>query len=81
MNSITWLGFGFEEITKEFENANDLIAFMSKDDIKPYVIKAVINDSEFLKSKIIKVFDIYNMIWYNINIQQKENDYLWLKFY
>lgn len=81
MNSITWLGFGFEEITKEFENANDLIAFMSKDDIKPYVIKAVINDSEFLKSKIIKVFDVYNMIWYNINIQQKENDYLWLKFY
>ena len=49
MNSITWLGFGFEEITKEFENANDLIAFMPKDDIKHYVIKAVINDSEFLK--------------------------------
>lgn len=49
MNSITWLGFGFEEITKEFENVNDLIAFMSKDDIRPYVIKAVINDSEFLK--------------------------------
>ena len=49
MNSITWLGFGFEEITKEFENANDLIAFMSKDNIRPYVIKAVINGSEFLK--------------------------------
>lgn len=49
VNSITWLGFGFEEITKEFENANDLIAFMSKDNIRPYVIKAVINDSEFLK--------------------------------
>lgn len=49
MNSITWLGFGFEEITKEFENTNDLIAFMSKDDIRPYVIKVIINDSEFLK--------------------------------
>ena len=49
VNSITWLGFGFEEITKEFENANDLIAFIPKDNIRPYVIKAVINDSEFLK--------------------------------
>ena len=39
MYSITWLGFGFEEITKEFENANDLITFMSKDDIRQKNLK------------------------------------------
>ena len=43
MNKVIWTGFGFEELEAEFEAAKHVIEFMSKDNIKPYVTKIVIN--------------------------------------
>lgn len=49
MNSVTWIGFGFEELEKEFEAAEELIEFMNKEEIKPYVTKLIINGMEFTR--------------------------------
>lgn len=46
MNKVTWTGFGFDELEKEFETAEELIKFMCEDSIKPYVTKVVIGGIE-----------------------------------
>lgn len=47
MNKVVWTGFGFEELEAEFETAECVVKFISKDNIKPYVTKIVINGIEF----------------------------------
>lgn len=49
MNSVTWIGFGFEELEKKFNTVEELYEFMNRDEIKPYVTKIVVNDMEFMR--------------------------------
>lgn len=43
MNKVTWIGFDFKEVTKEFETVEELTNFICKDDIKPYILRVTIN--------------------------------------
>lgn len=44
MNNVTWIGYDFMQLTKEFETVEELTSFMKQEDIKPYITKVTIND-------------------------------------
>ena len=43
MNNVTWIGYDFKEVTKEFETVEELTSFISQEDIKPYILRVTIN--------------------------------------
>ena len=60
MNNVTWIGYDFMQLTKEFETVEELTSFMKQEDIKPYITKVTINgiplvrDCERSEEKVFK---------------------------